>query len=86
VGIATGYGLDDERVGVRIPVGGKNFYFSMSSIPALGPTQPFIQWVLGNFSPVVKRPGREADRSPPTSTEFKETWVYTSILLYVFMA
>jgi hypothetical protein len=40
-GIATGYGLDDRGVGVP---------FSTSSRPALGPTQPPIQWVPGAFS------------------------------------
>jgi hypothetical protein len=38
VGIATGYGLDDRNVGVRVPVGSR--IFSTSSRPALGPTQP----------------------------------------------
>jgi hypothetical protein len=31
----------------------------------------------GLFSPEVKRPGREADLSLPTSAEIKKTWVYT---------
>jgi hypothetical protein len=34
----------------------------------------------------VKREGLEADHSPLTSTEVKKTWIYTSILLCVFMA
>jgi hypothetical protein len=63
----------------------KNFHFSMSSRPALGPTQPPIQWAPGALSPGVKRPGREADRSPPTSAEVKKTWVYTSTPPYAFM-
>jgi hypothetical protein len=50
----------------------KNFLFSKSSRPALGFTQPPIQWVLGDLSPGVKRPGREADHSPPTSAEVKK--------------
>jgi hypothetical protein len=54
VGIATGYGLDDRGVGVRVPVGSR--IFSTSSKPALGSTQPPSQWVPG-----VTRPGREAD-------------------------
>jgi hypothetical protein len=40
----------------------------------LGPTQPPIQWVPGVLSLGVKRPGREADHSPPSSAEVKE-WV-----------
>jgi hypothetical protein len=34
----------------------------------------------------VKRPGREADHSPPASAEIKKTWIYTSTPPYVFMA
>jgi hypothetical protein len=40
--------------------------------PALGFTQPPIQWVPGGLSVVVKRPGREADHSPPSGAEVKE--------------
>jgi hypothetical protein len=47
------------------------------------PTQPRIQCVPGALSPGVKRPGREADHSPPTN---QNTWIYTSIILYAFMA
>jgi hypothetical protein len=35
-------------------------------------TQPPIQWVPGALSLRVKRPGREADHSPPTTAEVKE--------------
>jgi hypothetical protein len=85
VGIATGYGLDDQGVGVELPGGGKNFHFSTSSRPALGSTQPPIQWVPGPLSPGVKRPGREADHSPPTSAEVKKMWIYTSTTAYAFI-
>jgi hypothetical protein len=37
----------------------------------LGPTQPHIQWLAGAISPGVKRPGREADHSSPSSAEVK---------------
>jgi hypothetical protein len=47
VGVATGYGLDDRGVGVRVPVGSR--IFSTSSRPTLGSTQPPIQWVPGLF-------------------------------------
>jgi hypothetical protein len=43
-----------------------------ASRTALGPTQPPIQWVPGAVSLGVKRPGREADHSPPSSAEVKE--------------
>jgi hypothetical protein len=54
VGTATGYGLDDRGVGVRVPVGS---------------TQHPIQWVPGVLSLRVKRPGREAHHSPPACAE-----------------
>jgi hypothetical protein len=65
VRIATSYWLDDRVVGV------KNFYFSMSSRPSLGSTQPPTKWVPGALSPGVKRPGREAE--PSASAEVKKT-------------
>jgi hypothetical protein len=40
----------------------------------LGPTQPPIQWVKRALSLGIKRPGYEADHSPPSSAEVKE-WV-----------
>jgi hypothetical protein len=40
-------------------------------ISALSPTQPPIQLVPGPLSPGVKRPGREADHSPPSSAKDK---------------
>jgi hypothetical protein len=46
---------------------------------------PHIRWVPGTISPGVKRPGHEADHSPPASAEVKKTWVYTSTRPYVFM-
>jgi hypothetical protein len=45
----------------------------------LGPTQPPIQCVPRALSRGVKRPGREADHSPPSSAEVKNAWSYTSI-------
>jgi hypothetical protein len=40
----------------------------------------------GGSFPGVKRPGREADHSPPTSAEVKKMWIYTSIPPYAFKA
>jgi hypothetical protein len=64
----------------------KKFSFSMLSRLALGSTQPPIQRVPGTLFPGVKRQGREADSSPPTSAEVKKMWVNTSTPPYVFMA
>jgi hypothetical protein len=58
----------------------------LQSRQALGPTQPPVQWVLGTLSPGIKRQGREADHSPPTSTEVKKMVIYTSTSPYFFMA
>jgi hypothetical protein len=38
------------------------------------------------LSPGVKRAGREADHSPPTSNEVKKMWIYTSTPPFAFMA
>jgi hypothetical protein len=58
-------GFDSQR-GLGI------FLFTTASRMALGPSQPPIQWVPGALSLGVKRPGREADHSPPSSAEIKE--------------
>jgi hypothetical protein len=38
------------------------------------------------YSLRVKRPGREANHSPPSSADVKNAWIFTSTCLYVFMA
>jgi hypothetical protein len=55
VGIATGYGLDDRGVGVRVPVGSR--IFSTSSRPTLGSTQTSYSMGTGGFSPADKAAG-----------------------------
>jgi hypothetical protein len=52
----------------------KNLYLRLITTVSrmvLGPTQPPIQCVPGALPVGVKRPGREADYSPPSSAEFK---------------
>jgi hypothetical protein len=58
----------DSRRGLGI------FLFITASRTALGLTQPPIQWVPGALSLGVRRPGHEANHSPPSSAEVKE-WV-----------
>jgi hypothetical protein len=45
------------------------FSFSKTSIPAVQPTQPPIQWTPVALSPGEKNLGRKADRLPPFSAE-----------------
>jgi hypothetical protein len=71
VGIALGYGLNDRGSRVRFPARAGNFSLHRAQNSS-GPTQPPIQWVPGAISLEVKRPGHEADRSPPSSAEVKE--------------
>jgi hypothetical protein len=72
VGKALGYGLDDRGSRIRFPGGLGIFLFNTASRTALGPIQPTIQWIKGALSLGVKRPGREADHSPPSNLEVKE--------------
>jgi hypothetical protein len=44
----------------------------------VGPRAGLDGVVTGAISPAVKRPGREADHSPPSSAEVKNTWSHTS--------
>jgi hypothetical protein len=85
VGIASGYGLDGRGVGVRVPVGHEFSLFHVvqtgSGIhPSYYPTD------TGGSFPEGKAQGRETDRSPPTSSEVKEIWIYTSTTPYAFIA
>jgi hypothetical protein len=51
----------------------------------LGPTLPPVLRGEGVLSAEKKRQGREGDSIPPPSPEVKNTWIYTSTPLYVFM-
>jgi hypothetical protein len=52
---------------------GKILLIHTAPIPALGPSQPPIQWIPEAISPRVKRPGREAHHSPRPSAEVKNS-------------
>jgi hypothetical protein len=75
-----------RRPGFNFWKGKEFFLLDTASRPALEPTQPPIQWVPGALSQGLRRPGHEADHSPPLNAEVKNAWSYTSTLPYVFMA
>jgi hypothetical protein len=50
----------DWKAGVRFPAKERNF-FSPPQRPAMGPSQPHIQWEPGALSPGIKEAGCEAD-------------------------
>jgi hypothetical protein len=69
VSIATVYGAG----GLGFDFGQRKeiFVYSTAYGPSQIPTQTPVQWIPGALSRVVKRPGREADHSPPYSAEVK---------------
>jgi hypothetical protein len=80
-GLRAGYdwGFESRR-GLGI------FLFTTASRPALGPTQPAIQWVPAALSLTVKQPGREANYTPSWSAEVKECVESYLHSQYAFMA
>jgi hypothetical protein len=65
---SDGLWLDGQGL---IPGSGKIFLFPIASRPALRPTQPLIQWVLGLFPQGLKQQVCEADHSPASSAKVK---------------
>jgi len=54
--------------------------------PNLGPKQPPSEWVLGASSTAIKRPGREADVSPPCIALGKNGLSYPSNPPYALLS
>jgi hypothetical protein len=77
IGIAMSYGLDGRGIGVRFSAAAREFSLG-------GPTKLSTQWVPGNLSPRVKRPGREADHSAPSGAKVKnsEAILHSSMRFY----
>jgi hypothetical protein len=77
VSMVTGYGPDSRGL---IPGKGKRLFSTPQRPDRLwGSTHPPIQWVPGDLSPEVKRPGSEADHSPPSSAKAKNGGHITSL-------
>jgi hypothetical protein len=80
--LATGW-----MVGFRIPAGTGNFSVRRRVQRGAGAHPVSYPVGIRGLSMGVKRPGREADHSPPSRAEVKNAWSYTStpsIRLHVF--
>jgi hypothetical protein len=84
VGTATGYGLDDRGARVRVSVGSRISPTPQHPDQLWGPHSLLCNGYQALF-PWVKRSGREAYHSSPTSAEAKKMWIYTSTPPYAFM-
>jgi hypothetical protein len=72
VGIALGYGLDDWGSKVRFPAGAGNFSLHHRLRNGSGTHPASYPMGTRGFFPRAKRPGCDADHSPPSSAEVKE--------------
>jgi hypothetical protein len=70
--ILIGYGLDERGSRVRFPARAGNFSLHYSVQNGSGTHPASYPMGTGAVSLKVKRPGREADHSPPSSAEVKE--------------
>jgi hypothetical protein len=71
------YRLDDQKSGVRISGRGKWFSLLHNVQTGSGAHPATYTMVTGD---TCKQQGREADHSPPSSTEVKNAWSFTSTL------
>jgi hypothetical protein len=73
-----GYGMDDQRVGIRFLEGAKDNF--VSSRPNLGLIDLHMQWASVTVSPGVKLQDRETDHSPPPRAEFRNVGAIPPLL------
>jgi hypothetical protein len=68
--IVSDYGLDDRAIGVRSPAGAKDLSYSLfvQTVSGAHPASCTVG-TGGPFPGGKARPGRDADHSPPSSTE-----------------
>jgi hypothetical protein len=63
----------------------ETFLLSKTSRQAVGSTHPAVNWVLGDLSPGLKRPGRQSDHWSQSSVEVKNEEACASPYTYVCM-
>jgi hypothetical protein len=88
VGVARGYRLDDRGFRIQFSAGAENFslHHRVQNGSAAHPVSFPMGSGPGALTLRLKRTGREADHSPPSSSEVKNAWGYTCIPQYAFMA
>jgi hypothetical protein len=77
VGIATGYELHYRGVGVPVPLASRIFYSPLRPHRLWGPPDLLSNRYQGLFPRGIKRQGREANHSPPTSVEVHTSTLHT---------
>jgi hypothetical protein len=83
VGIATGYGLDDQGFRFRVPVESEIFFPTLRPHQLWGP--PSLISIGYRGLPGRKRPVREADHSPPAIAKVKKNmdlYIHSPIRLH----
>jgi hypothetical protein len=72
IGVALSCGLDDRGSRVRFPARAGNFSLHRRVQIGSGTRPASYPMGMGALSLGIKRPGSEADHSPPSSAEIKE--------------
>jgi len=73
--------------GINFLEGAVVFFFLCHCVQISSTAYPFSYPVrTRGFFPGIKKPGHEADHSPPSSDKVKNVWSHTSISQYIFMA
>jgi hypothetical protein len=77
-------GPDDLRIVFRFPERATNIIFSEMTNWSLKHTQPPVQRLMTAVSSGLKRPGRESNHLPPSTSKLTNAWsyTYTTILLH----
>jgi hypothetical protein len=75
MGVATGYGLDGRRAGIRVPVEVTFYLLYVEQTGSVAHPSCYAKGTLGFFTD-IKRPRREADHLPSTNSKVKNTLIY----------